>query len=93
MLKTEPDEEAGRRRPEADLLGDEDREDGLAPVVGEALEELEHVGDPERPAEAAAQLVDEAQRSGSSVGSGDDAFLSAEGQPRGPRLQPSSGGC
>ena len=46
---------------EADLLGDEDGEHGLAAVVGEALEELEHVRDPERAAEAAAQRVEEAQ--------------------------------
>ena len=74
-------EEGRGLRAEAHLLGDEDREDGLAAVVGEALEELEHVGDPEGPAETAAHGIEGAQGLSSSRGSPDLAFLPAPRQP------------
>ena len=49
-------DEADAEGPEADRLGEEDREDDLRAVEGEALEQLENVGDPERPGEAGLQL-------------------------------------
>ena len=52
------DQEAGLARAETYLLGDVDRQDRLRAVVGEALEQLDDVGDPEGAGESGLRLLE-----------------------------------
>ncbi len=53
VLKTEPASSVAVCEPQPHLLGDIDRQNRLAAVVSEALEQLERIRDPESPAVAA----------------------------------------